>query len=237
MDNKSNPRGHRQSAHDARKLLRLPFRPDPARVRRDGWTAQRQIAFIETLAETGCVQDACRRVGLSRQSAYAFARRLCGRAFREAWEAAIDFGLLQLEQEVIGRARFGVSRPIFFKGEQVGEYREFDERLAMFLLRARRGSRFGAWIDRLPSPLDTDDDFATDDSALRLDFHLDEIAGSASDDDGDNNDDAVGDGDDEGDAVGDAERDPDADADGDANQDGDADEFPGSGTDDPSSRA
>lgn len=155
------------------------FIPTPAPARRDGWTARRQILFIERLAETGCVEDSCRRVGLSRQSAYAFAKRPCGRAFREAWEAAIDFGLQQLEQEVIGRARFGVPRPIFYKGEQVGEYREFDERLSMFLLRARRGSRFGAWIDREASPIERDGDFATDESALRLDFHLDEIAQTA----------------------------------------------------------
>ena len=30
-----------------------------------GWTAERQIAFIEALAETACVEEACRRVGTS----------------------------------------------------------------------------------------------------------------------------------------------------------------------------
>jgi hypothetical protein len=53
------------------------------------------------------------------------------------------------------RALHGVPRPIFYKGEQVGERREYDERLTMFLLRWRRSQRYGRWIERvLPPDLD-----------------------------------------------------------------------------------
>ena len=42
----------------------------------------------------------------------------------------------------------GVVRPVFYKGEQVGEWRHFDERLTMFLLRFRRRHRFGPEAER-----------------------------------------------------------------------------------------
>lgn len=47
----------------------IPFTPVPLRARHDGWTADKQIAFIEALAETACVEEACRRVGMTAQSA------------------------------------------------------------------------------------------------------------------------------------------------------------------------
>ncbi|MEA3081303.1 MAG: hypothetical protein QOD54_971 [Sphingomonadales bacterium] len=75
----------------------ITFEPARLRPRHDGWTAEKQIAFIEALAVSKCVDEACRRVGMSDTS----------------------------------------------KGEQVGEYRHFDERLTMFLLRSRRAARYG----------------------------------------------------------------------------------------------
>lgn len=42
----------------------------------------------------------------------------------------------------------GVSRPVFYKGEQVGERRYYDERLTMFLLRYRDPFRYGKWRDQ-----------------------------------------------------------------------------------------
>ena len=40
----------------------LDFDPVPLRYRRDGWTPDKQELFIRALAETCCVEDACRRV-------------------------------------------------------------------------------------------------------------------------------------------------------------------------------
>ena len=148
-----------------------PFTPTPLRPRHDGWTTARQIAFVEALADCGCVEEACTRVGMSRASAYALRRHAASGSFREAWDAAIDSALHLLEDAAVGRAIHGVSRPIFYKGEQVGEWRHHDERLAMFLLRYRRQQRFGPWIDQVGAP-DPDDGL---DPAGRLDWHLGEI--------------------------------------------------------------
>lgn len=49
---------------------------------------------------------------------------------------------------LFSRALNGVERPVFFQGQQVGSWRHYDERLALFLLSRRAPDRFGSWIDR-----------------------------------------------------------------------------------------
>lgn len=127
--------------------LPAPFTPVPVRARHDGWTVERQIAFIEKLADCGSVTAACKHVGMSRESARKLSRRTRGRDFRDAWDAALDCGYVEVEEAAMERSKKGVARPIFHKGEQVGEWRHHDERLTMFLLRFRRRHRFGAGAD------------------------------------------------------------------------------------------
>lgn len=154
---------------------RIPFTPVVLRARHDGWTAEKQIAFIEALAETGIVEDACRRVGMSDTSAYALRHRPRAASFRKAWEAAMDYSLHRAEEDAFVRSRRGVARPIFYKGVQVGEWRHFDERLTMFLLRTRRPERYGKWIDRTLAPDNEDWEADHPDSAIRLDGGIERI--------------------------------------------------------------
>lgn len=130
----------------------IPFAPVPVRARSDGWTVEKQYAFVEALAETGVVEQACRRVGMSRTSADNLRRKPQGAQFRRAWETAIDYAMHRIEEEAHRRARDGVARPIFRNGEQVGEWRHYDERLTMFLLRTYRPDRYGRGRDLLPAP-------------------------------------------------------------------------------------
>ncbi|HEX8654218.1 MAG TPA: hypothetical protein VF693_03215 [Allosphingosinicella sp.] len=60
------------------------FEPVPLRYRRDGWTSERQRAFIAALACTRCVLAACRLVALSPEAAYKLARRPDAASFRAA---------------------------------------------------------------------------------------------------------------------------------------------------------
>lgn len=126
-----------------------PFGPVPVRYRHDGWTPDRQLEFIEALAECGCVDEACKAVGMGRASAYALRRRRDAQAFRLAWEAATDVAVTRLSDAAMSRAINGVAVPIFHQGEQVGERRHCDERLTMFLLRYRDPARYGKWCDRM----------------------------------------------------------------------------------------
>ena len=128
----------------------ISFQPVPVRPRHDGWTIERQIAFVEKLADTNSISAACKHVGMSRESVRKLRRRPGGRAFRDACDAALDCGYADVEQAAMERSKNGVARPIFYKGEQVGEWRHHDERLTMFLLRFRRRHRFGPEADSLP---------------------------------------------------------------------------------------
>lgn len=67
-----------------------PFTPVPRRCERhDGWTPERQIAFIEALADTGSVEAACKAVDMSTVGAYHLRRQPGAETFRKAWEAAL----------------------------------------------------------------------------------------------------------------------------------------------------
>ena len=168
----------------------ITFTSVPLRARRDGWTAEKQFAFIEALAETGIVEEACARVGMSDTAAYNLRLRPSGASFRRAWEAAMDYSLHLVEQDAFTRSRRGVARPIFYKGEQVGEWRHYDERLTMFMLRTHRPKRYG-WIDPAPALDDPDAEPGSDDPAIRLEDGLDEIAWQAEDDPDDDGDESA----------------------------------------------
>ena len=68
MTSRSLPRATVQPVH-------LDFTPIPRRYRHDGWTPERQRAFIAALAETGSVKHAARRVGMSTDGAYQLRRQ------------------------------------------------------------------------------------------------------------------------------------------------------------------
>lgn len=101
--------------------IRNSRRTRPSPPRRD-WAVEKHIAFIEALAETGIVEEACRRVGMFRTSVDNLRRRHSGIDFRRAWEIAVDYGLYRVEEDAITGSRRGVARPIFYKGEQLGEW-------------------------------------------------------------------------------------------------------------------
>lgn len=124
------------------------FEPARPRPRFDGWTPNRQTEFIQALAESGCVEEACRAVGMSAQSAYALRARADAVSFRNAWDTALDYAIRRLSDAALSRAINGVPIGVFFQGEQIGEKRYYDERLAMFLLRYRDPLRYGKWLDR-----------------------------------------------------------------------------------------
>ena len=161
---------HSIDAADRAAAPTIPFEPAQLRPRHDGWTAERQIRFIEALAASKCVDEACRVVGMSDTSAYELRNRPCGAAFARAWDLALDLKLDRVEQAAVERSINGVVRPIFYKGEQVGEYRHFDERLTMFLLRSRRPHRYGKWIEQSPAlePDERDRRFAFGDSLTEI---------------------------------------------------------------------
>src|SRR5687768_6731516 len=86
----------------------LAFLPVGVRYRHDGWTPDKQVDFIGRLADCGCVEEAARSVGMSRNSAYALRRRDDAQAFRFAWDAAQDAAIVRLNDAALSRAINGV---------------------------------------------------------------------------------------------------------------------------------
>src|SRR5215207_1041922 len=99
------------------------------RERHDGWTLARQVAFIDTLAETANVAAACRSVGQSTTTAYRLRQRSA--SFARAWESALARGTLDLERVAMERALDGVERPLFRNGKRVGKMRRYSDALLM----------------------------------------------------------------------------------------------------------
>jgi hypothetical protein len=125
-----------------------PMDPDGSvyaakRRRPKSWTPERQRAFIEVLADTGSVGEACMDVGLSRASAYRLRRRHDAQAFAAAWDAARAASVRVLADRCFERAIDGDREPIYRKGQIVGYRRRPSDGLAMFLLRHHDPHTYG----------------------------------------------------------------------------------------------
>jgi hypothetical protein len=152
-----------------------PFDAVPTKPRHDGWTPARQRSFIEALAATACVEDAARAVGMSARSAHLLRTRPDATSFRAAWDAALHFAVASLEAAVFSRAIHGVPVPHFYKGEQVGEHRRYNDAMAMFLMRHNDLGRYAKGWDTI-SPYDLDGGASGPVRAKSLFTHLRRLA-------------------------------------------------------------
>jgi len=121
--------GHDPAAYDWVPVLK--------KRRKDGWSPDKQRAFIEALADSGSVATAAQRVDMSESSAYHLRRAPGAEAFDRAWSAAIDAASKKLLDAAFERALVGTDEPVFDRdGHRVGRRLRQSDRLLMFLLRA-----------------------------------------------------------------------------------------------------
>ena len=113
------------------------------RTRHDGWTAERQRIFLNALAETGCISQACETTGITARSAYRLRAHPDARAFALAWDQALLISVNRLLTLAFERAARGTIREYWKNGELVGETRQPSEKLLTFLLQHLKGSWFG----------------------------------------------------------------------------------------------
>lgn len=102
------------------------------RVRHDGWTPQRQRAFLRALSETGSVRDACARTQISTTSAYRMRDRSV--AFDRAWRRALAKVAPTIEQAAYERAVLGWDEPVWHGGKIVGHRRRYSDSLLRLLV-------------------------------------------------------------------------------------------------------
>lgn len=126
-------------------LHELAFVPVPVKPRRDGWTPERQLAFILRLALLGGVSAAATAVGMSRESAYRLRDHPEAESFAAAWDKAQGWGRGRAADLATDRAIHGEKREVHYRGRKIGEYVRHDNRLLI------------AALNRLP-PLAADPD-------------------------------------------------------------------------------
>ncbi|PNU04909.1 hypothetical protein [Novosphingobium guangzhouense] len=129
-----------------RRHIRVPaFAPVPVRARRDGWTPARQAAFLGALAETGSVDAAARRVGLSRETAYRLRGKPGAGSFVAAWDkvtgkvtAKVTGGTAARRKvtpdERAVRAKFGLLKVRMYRGQHVATELKPDNQAILSLL-------------------------------------------------------------------------------------------------------
>lgn len=141
--------GHDPAAYDWVPVLK--------KRRKDGWSPDKQRAFIEALADTGSVVTAAQCVGMSESSAYRLRRAPGAEAFDRAWSAAIDAASKKLLDAAFERALVGTDEPVFDRdGRRIGRRLRQSDRLLMFLIRAYGPERFReAGRDRTVAPATT----------------------------------------------------------------------------------
>lgn len=103
----------------------------PYRARHDGWTAERQNIFIESLAKTRCVRDASRMAGISWNSAYRHRKRSA--AFAERWDLALRRSETTVGEVVWQRAVEGVEEDVWYYGKVVGKRTKYANDLLRLL--------------------------------------------------------------------------------------------------------
>jgi hypothetical protein len=109
--------------------LRIPaFIPVPQRARADGWTPQRQAAFLVALMRSGSVTAAAREVGMSRESVYRLRRHPQGGSFAATWDAICNrLPIRKLTHAERYRAAMeGRIKPVVWRGECTGITRKVD---------------------------------------------------------------------------------------------------------------
>ena len=103
--------------------------------RHDGWTPSARASFLDMLAKSGVVTDACKAVQRSSQAAYALRNR--DSLFAAGWDAALSMARARLADDLFHRAVHGTVDQIWKDGEVVAERHRHDNRLSIAVLNRR----------------------------------------------------------------------------------------------------
>ena len=132
---------------DVADIVPAPTPPDfdiaPTRKRHAGWTAEKQRKFIEHVALTGMVGEACALVGMASSSAYRLRDRAGADSFARAWDAAFHLTPTRLTSIMFDRAVNGRVERFYKNGELVMERRMPSDYLLTWLLSRLDPLRFG----------------------------------------------------------------------------------------------
>lgn len=92
-----------------------------------------QADFIEYIKRTGHLAHSCEACGISRECYYK--ERRANPEFARLVDEAKEYYIEALEIEADRRARDGTDVPIYYKGERIGEKKEYSDALLQFRLK------------------------------------------------------------------------------------------------------
>jgi hypothetical protein len=100
--------------------------------------------FLALLRQVGLVTEAARLAMISRNTPYEWARKSESFAehFAEARAEGQEVLADRLEQQLVSRATDGVSEPVFYKGQQIGEVKRYSDVAGIVMLKSLRPGRF-----------------------------------------------------------------------------------------------
>jgi hypothetical protein len=96
----------------------------------------RREAFLAALQDGRSVTGAALAAGINRTLVYRWRGEMPD--FAAAWDEAVETATDLIEEEALQRARQGVQKPVFYRGEQIGTVTTWNDKLLMFLLQRRR---------------------------------------------------------------------------------------------------
>jgi hypothetical protein len=120
------------------------FDPAPTRKRHAGWTAERQRKFIEHLALTGQVGEACAIAGVASSSAYRLRNKAGADGFARAWDAALVLATTRGTAIAWDRGLNGRVERFYKDGELVMERRIPSDYMLTWLLSRLDPLTFGS---------------------------------------------------------------------------------------------
>jgi hypothetical protein len=110
-----------------------PVPPPLPATRHDGWTGDRIATFLEVLADTGLVREACRAAGRSREGVYPLRNR--DPVFAAAWRAAQAKARPVVADGLLERRITGTVEHYYRDGVLVGERRHYESWLGLAVLK------------------------------------------------------------------------------------------------------
>lgn len=102
------------------------------------WTKSKKTEFLEVLAETCNVSEACRQAGGSTAAAYKLRQK--DAAFRAAWREAIAIAYRRLELVLLERAFNGTDKIVTRKDGSEERVREYPNSIAVQLLKMHQAT-------------------------------------------------------------------------------------------------
>lgn len=122
-------------------MVPVPAPPKPLRARHDGFTPKKQKKFFRALKKSGCIADACRVAGISRNTV----RRHRGKwpAFDDKVEGALAIASVELDMIAWQRATVGAEEKVWRDGRLVMTRVKPSDAMLRLLMQGANAKKYG----------------------------------------------------------------------------------------------